>query len=58
MKLKKQDERISLNKLNSIKYQVIAYFKRIELLPVRDIREMQGFLKGIDTSVEREADRL
>lgn len=58
MKLKEQDERISLNKLNSIKYQVIAYIKRIELLPVRDIREMRGFLKGIDTTVEREADRL
>jgi len=31
---------------------------RIELLPSRDIREMRGFLKGIDTTVIREADRL
>jgi hypothetical protein len=58
MKLKEQDESVTMKKLNSIKYQVIAYVKRIELLPVRDIREMRGFLKGIDTTVEREVDRL
>ena len=40
------------------KLQVIAYDNRIELIPVRPIRQMRGFLKGIDTSVEREADRL
>lgn len=38
--------------------QVIAYGNRIELLPTRDISEMRGFLKGIDTAVEREDDRL
>ena len=38
--------------------QVIAYGNRIELLPTRDILEMRGFLKGIDTTVEREDDRL
>lgn len=40
------------------KLQVIAHDNRIELIPVRPIRQMRGFLKGIDTSVEREADRL
>jgi AbrB family looped-hinge helix DNA binding protein len=38
--------------------QVVAYDGRIELIPLRPIKEMRGFLKGIDTSVEREADRL
>lgn len=38
--------------------QVIAYGNRIELMPSRDIREMRGFLKGIDTTVSREEDRL
>ena len=38
--------------------QVIAYGNRIELMPSKDIREMRGFLKGIDTTVSREADRL
>ena len=39
------------------KVQAIAYGDRIELIPVRPARQMKGFLKGIDTSVEREADR-
>ena len=40
------------------KLHVIAHDNRIELIPVRPIRQMRGFLKGIDTSVEREVDRL
>jgi hypothetical protein len=31
---------------------------RIELIPVRPIKKMRGFLKGIDTSVPREGDRV
>ncbi len=38
--------------------QVIPYQDRIELIPVKSVREMRGFLKGIDTTVEREADRV
>jgi AbrB family looped-hinge helix DNA binding protein len=38
--------------------EVIVYGERIELIPVRPTRQMRGFLKGIDTSVEREADRV
>lgn len=40
------------------KMQVVAYGNRIELIPERDLTEMRGFLKGIDTTVEREEDRL
>ena len=40
------------------KMQVIAYGNRIELIPERLISDMRGFLKGIDTRVEREDDRL
>ncbi len=40
------------------KLQVIAYDKRIELLPVEDARALRGFLQGIDTSVNREDDRV
>jgi AbrB family looped-hinge helix DNA binding protein len=40
------------------KVHVIAYADRIELVPERTILEMRGFLKGINTTVEREADRL
>jgi AbrB family looped-hinge helix DNA binding protein len=40
------------------KMQVMAYGNRIELIPEREINEMRGFLKGLDTTVEREKDRL
>jgi AbrB family looped-hinge helix DNA binding protein len=38
--------------------QVILYDNRIELIPVRPIRELRGFLRGIDTTVDREPDRV
>ncbi len=38
--------------------QVITYGNRIELIPEREIGAMRGFLKGIDTTVPREDDRL
>ena len=37
--------------------QVIAHGDRIEMVPVRSLPEMRGFLAGIDTTVERESDR-
>lgn len=37
--------------------EAIAYEGRIELIPVRPARTMRGFVKGIDTNVERDADR-
>jgi AbrB family looped-hinge helix DNA binding protein len=40
------------------KVKVILYDNRIEMIPVRPIREARGFLRGLDTSVEREPDRL
>jgi AbrB family looped-hinge helix DNA binding protein len=40
------------------KFHVILYKNRIELIPVRPVKESRGFLKGIDTTIEREADRL
>ena len=40
------------------KMQVIHYANRIELVPVKKVKSMRGFLKGIDTSVNREKDRV
>ena len=40
------------------KIQAIVYDDRIELVPVRPARAMRGFLKGLDTAVVREDDRL
>jgi AbrB family looped-hinge helix DNA binding protein len=40
------------------KLQVFLFDNRIELIPVRPIREMRGLLRGIDTNLERDPDRL
>lgn len=40
------------------KVQAIQYGDRVELVPVKSPRQMRGFLRGIDTTVPREADRL
>jgi AbrB family looped-hinge helix DNA binding protein len=39
------------------KIQVIVYGNRIELIPLQRASELRGFLRGIDTQVERETDR-
>ena len=39
--------------------QVISFDDRIELIPVRAMRSMRGFLKGFDAQFRRdEADRI
>jgi len=40
------------------KVHVIPYEGRIELIPVEKMRKSRGFIEGIDTSVERESDRV
>ena len=40
------------------KMQVVEYDGRIELIPERDITELRGFLKGINTKFKREKDRV
>jgi AbrB family looped-hinge helix DNA binding protein len=38
--------------------QMVIYGGRIEMIPLRKLSEMKGFLRGIDTAVEREPDRV
>jgi AbrB family looped-hinge helix DNA binding protein len=38
--------------------QVLVYEGRVELIPLRGMKEMRGFLRGIDTTVERNQDRV
>lgn len=38
--------------------EVLVYENRIEFIPLKPMKQMRGFLKGIDTKVERDADRL
>lgn len=38
--------------------QAVQYGARVELVPLVPVAEMRGFLRGIDTDVPREDDRL
>ena len=40
------------------KLRIVEYEGRIELIPDRDISELRGFVKGINTDFTREVDRL
>lgn len=40
------------------KVQALAYENRIEFIPVQPLKRMRGFLRGIDTTVRRERDRV
>lgn len=37
--------------------QALVYDGRIELIPLRPAKALRGFLRGIDTAVDRDADR-
>jgi AbrB family looped-hinge helix DNA binding protein len=39
------------------KVQVIPYKGRIEMIPLEPMLSSRGFLRGIDTHIEREQDR-
>jgi AbrB family looped-hinge helix DNA binding protein len=41
-----------------LKVQVMVYGDRIELIPLKKISDMRGFLEGISTEVDREPDRI
>lgn len=40
------------------KVQVLQYQNRVEFIPVQPMRKMRGFLKGIDTTVARDKERV
>jgi len=40
------------------KMQITEYDGRIELVPEREIKELRGFVKGINTEFKREKDRV
>jgi AbrB family looped-hinge helix DNA binding protein len=49
--------REALNLRPGQKMQVVEYAGRVELIPERNIKELRGFLKGINTEFKREEDR-
>ncbi len=50
--------REALNLRPGQRMQVIEYEGRIEFIPERDLKELRGFLKGINTEFKREGDRV
>jgi AbrB family looped-hinge helix DNA binding protein len=40
------------------KMQILQFGERIEFILLKNIKEARGFLKGIDTNIAREEDRL
>jgi len=38
--------------------QVVAYDDRVEFILLRPMKQLRGFLKGIDTTVARNEDRV
>lgn len=49
--------RESMGIVSGQKVRMIKYKNRIELIPLKSMSEMKGFLKGIDTEVHRDDDR-
>jgi AbrB family looped-hinge helix DNA binding protein len=50
--------RESMGILPGQKVQIMSYQGRIEVIPLKPMKEMRGFLKGIETTVHREEDRV
>jgi len=52
-----KEVRESLGIYSGQKVQVLTYQNRIELVPIKPMKKMRGFLKGINTKVARDKDR-
>ena len=50
--------RESMGIVSGQKVQILTYQNRIELIPLKPIKELRGLLKGIDTDVKRDSDRV
>ena len=53
-----KEVRESLGIYSGQKIQVLTYKNRIELIPIKPMKKMRGFLKGINTKVIRDKDRV
>ena len=50
--------RESMGIVSGQKIQMLTYRNRIELIPIKPMKELRGILKGIDTEVDRDDDRI
>ncbi len=50
--------RESMGIVSGQKMQIISYQGRIEVIPLKPMKAMKGFLKDIDVTVTRDEDRV
>jgi len=50
--------RESMGIISGQKVQMLTYRNRIEVIPIKPMKKMRGFLKGLDTEVKRDRDRI
>lgn len=43
---------------SGMKFEIVPYADRIELIPLRPLRELKGSLSGMNTNIMREKDRI
>lgn len=53
-----KEVRDSMGIVSGQKIQVLTYRNRIELIPIKPMKKMRGLLKGIDTDINRDDDRV
>ena len=53
-----QRVRESMGLRSGEKAHVISFRNRIEIIPLRDVRKLRGYLNGINTTIERESERV
>jgi len=53
-----KETRESLSILSGQKMQVLVYQNRIELIPIKPMKKMRGFIKDINTNIKRDKDRI
>ena len=53
-----KDVRESMGIVSGQKIQMLIYQNRIELIPIQPMKKLKGFLKGIETDVKRDKDRI
>lgn len=53
-----REVRESMNLQPGTRVQVLQYENRIELIPLREPKSLRGFIKGIDTEIQREEDQV
>jgi AbrB family looped-hinge helix DNA binding protein len=53
-----REVRESMDLQPGTRFQVLQYENRIELIPLNEPKSLRGFIRGIDTEVRREEDRV